>query len=55
MFTHDVRQELSRLALTDDDLPQQAGRAHNALADARHVKTLVEFLEKRNATKGDQR
>lgn len=43
MFTHDVQQEAARLRLTEE-LPQQAGGLHNALADARHCKIRFDFL-----------
>jgi hypothetical protein len=36
MFTNDLKQEATRLGMTDDDLPQQPNGVHNALADARH-------------------
>jgi len=44
MFTNDVQQEASRLGLSDKELPQQPDGLHNALADARHVKVVAEFL-----------
>ncbi len=47
MFTHDLQQEAARLGLDEDDLPQQEDGHHNALADARHNKTLGEFMELR--------
>jgi hypothetical protein len=34
MWTHDLRQEIERLGLTDADLPQQETGLHNALNDA---------------------
>ena len=45
MFTHDVRHEASRHGLSDKDLPRQESGLHNALADARHTKACVDFLD----------
>ncbi|WP_141579646.1 3'-5' exoribonuclease [Actinomadura sp. WMMA1423] len=42
MFTRDLQQEAARLG--NPPLPEQAGGFHNALADARHVKTVAESL-----------
>jgi hypothetical protein len=42
MWTSDLRQEVARLG--DPDLPKQADGQHNALADARHIKVMAEFL-----------
>ncbi|MEV0660136.1 3'-5' exoribonuclease domain-containing protein [Actinomadura luteofluorescens] len=44
MFTNDVQQEIERLGVRAEDLPQQAAEHHNALADARHVKTIDLYL-----------
>ena len=44
MFTHDIQQERDRLGLTWNDLPEQAGGAHNALADARHNQVVRRWL-----------
>lgn len=43
-FTHDLYQELGRAGLTWDDLPKQDGGEHNALADARHLRTQRQWL-----------
>jgi len=43
MFTHDIMQEASRLDALEG-LPKQPDGEHNALADARHVKTMWEWL-----------
>ncbi|KAB2347365.1 3'-5' exoribonuclease [Actinomadura rudentiformis] len=42
MYTHDLKQECDRLG--NPPMPQQAEGLHNALADARHVKVMAEFL-----------
>lgn len=42
MWTNDLKQEHVRLG--EPDLPEQADGLHNALADARHVKVMAEFL-----------
>ncbi|MFI9331993.1 3'-5' exoribonuclease domain-containing protein [Kitasatospora sp. NPDC052868] len=47
MWTHDLRQEIERLGLTDADLPQQASGRHNALADALHNRTVRRNLASR--------
>jgi len=44
MWTNDLRQECVRLG--DPRMPEQESGEHNALADARHVKTMAEFLDK---------
>jgi 3' exoribonuclease, RNase T-like len=44
MWTHDLRQEIERLGIADADLPQQTEGVHNALADARHVRTVRRWL-----------
>jgi len=50
MFTHDIQQEASRLGLSWDDLPKQAGIGeHNALADARHNQTVRRWLAEQEA------
>lgn len=49
MFTHDIQQEASRLGLSWDDLPKQAGGEHNALADARHNQTVRRWLAEQEA------
>nr|WP_205830628.1 3'-5' exoribonuclease [Microbispora sp. CL1-1] len=43
MWTNDLKQECMRLG--NPTMPKQAeGNEHNALADARHVKVMAEFL-----------
>jgi 3'-5' exoribonuclease-like protein len=42
MWTNDLRQEVQRLG--DPRMPEQESGAHNALADARHVKAMAEHL-----------
>jgi 3'-5' exoribonuclease-like protein len=44
MWTNDVQQEIKRLGAAEDDLPKQEGGHHNALADARHVQLVSEYL-----------
>ena len=44
MWTHDLRQEIERLGLTDDDLPKQEAGLHNALADAQHNQVVRRWL-----------
>ncbi len=43
MFTHDIMQEAHRLGVKDQ-LPTQENGHHNALADARHVQTMHNWL-----------
>ncbi|MBB4931822.1 hypothetical protein F4561_002642 [Lipingzhangella halophila] len=45
MFTCDLKQEAARLG--DPQLPEQESGAHNALADARHLKAMAEHLTAR--------
>ena len=47
MWTHDLRQEIERLGVDPADLPEQAEGVHNALADARHVRTVRRWLAER--------
>lgn len=42
MFTRDIQQEIARLG--DPEIPAQAPGEHHALADARHVRDVSEFL-----------
>lgn len=42
MWTNDVRQEHVRLG--EPQMPEQESGVHNALADARHIKVMAEFL-----------
>lgn len=42
MFTHDLQQEVRRLG--NPALPEQSAGQHNALDDARHVKTMFDSL-----------
>jgi hypothetical protein len=44
MFTNDIQQEILRLGVPQEGLPQQASGHHNALADARHVRLISEAL-----------
>lgn len=44
MWTNDLRQEVARFGLGDDDIPTQETGQHDALADARHNKVIAEFL-----------
>lgn len=44
-WTYDLKQEATRLGLTDDDLPQQTSGIHNALADARHNLVRARYME----------
>ena len=43
MWTNDLKQECERLG--DPRMPEQESGEHNALADARHVKTMAAFLD----------
>lgn len=45
MQTCDLVQEAQRLGLVPKDLPQQADRHHNALADARHNVVMAKFMD----------
>ena len=45
MWTNDLRQEYARLG-EPDGLPEQSGRVHDALADARHLKTRADWLSR---------
>lgn len=42
MWTNDLRQEVGRLG--DPRMPEQDSGVHNALADARHIKVMADFL-----------
>jgi hypothetical protein len=42
MWTNDLRQEVERLC--NPPMPQQASGAHDALADARHLRVMAEHL-----------
>ncbi len=42
IWTNDLKQEAERLG--SPKMPEQASGEHNALADARHVKVMAEFL-----------
>ena len=42
MWTNDVKQECARLG--DPRMPEQSDGVHNALADARHVRTMYDWL-----------
>src|SRR5688572_18337986 len=45
MWTNDLQQEFVRRGISDDQLPQQDRTGtHNALADARHVRDLHDWL-----------
>ncbi|MFF0864198.1 3'-5' exoribonuclease domain-containing protein [Nonomuraea sp. NPDC003560] len=44
MWTNDLRQEVARLGLSGEDMPEQADGHHNALADARHNRVIAELL-----------
>lgn len=43
----DIQQILDERGITDDMLPKQEGQVHNALADARYIRTLYESLTQR--------
>ena len=45
MYCNDIQQYRNKLGVHEAELPQQAEGQHNALADARHCKVLLEFLE----------
>lgn len=40
----DLQYLLDQDSVSDEDLPPQEGTAHNALSDARHIKTIWEWL-----------
>ena len=42
MYTNDLKQECDRLG--NPAMPEQAAGLHNALADARHVRVMADFL-----------
>jgi hypothetical protein len=44
-YIRDIQQVLDERGITDAMLPEQEGQAHNALADARHIQKLWEFLQ----------
>ncbi|HEY5834996.1 3'-5' exoribonuclease domain-containing protein [Streptomyces sp.] len=44
MWTHDLQQEIERLGIDYSELPQQMEGAHDALADARHNRTVRLWL-----------
>lgn len=43
-YIYDIQQILDKHGIPDEDLPKQEGIAHNALSDAKYVKTLYEWL-----------
>lgn len=51
MWTNDLKQEATRLGLSDDDLPQQEHGQHNALQDARHNLVIARFLDEHAAAR----
>lgn len=46
-YIKDIQYILDERGISDDQLPQQEEDVHNALADARHIKRLWEFLHDR--------
>lgn len=44
-YIRDIQYLLDERGMSDDKLPQQEEGLHNALADARHLKKLREFLQ----------
>lgn len=44
MYTNDLQQALYLRGKTEDELPQQVDRLHNALADARHLRAIWKYL-----------
>jgi hypothetical protein len=49
MFTNDVRAMAGWLGASERSLPPQFGSQHDALADARHVKAIHDYLHKLKA------
>ena len=49
MWTNDIQQERARLGLAWDELPKQESGEHNALADARHNRTVRRWLAEQEA------
>lgn len=45
-YMRDLQHVLDVRGISDDELPQQEGKAHNALEDARHIKKLCEHVLK---------
>jgi hypothetical protein len=45
-YMRDIQQVLDERGITDDLLPQPEGEAHNALVDARQIKTIWEMLSR---------
>lgn len=45
MFTNDTKSLQRWLGIPDRRMPQQYGTQHDALADARHVKVMYDFLQ----------
>lgn len=52
MYTHDLKQECDRLG--NPPMPEQESAEHDALADARHIKVMAEFLARYAAEGGDR-
>ncbi|CBG73124.1 putative phage protein [Streptomyces scabiei 87.22] len=52
MFTHDIQQERARLGIPDTALPKQHAGQHNALADARHNRTVRLWLAEQDTRRG---
>jgi len=43
-YMHDIQHVLDERGITDDQLPQAEGQAHNALTDARQIQKIWEFV-----------
>ena len=47
MWTHDLRQEMERYGVTDEELPARNGDEHHALGDAHHLMACYVFMSRR--------
>ena len=47
-YIKDLQQVLDEHGISDNELPPQEEGLHNALADARHLKRLWEYVSKKN-------
>jgi len=50
-YIKDLQYLLDERGISDDELPQQDGQAHNALDDAKHIKLLYDFVQNQPPTK----
>jgi hypothetical protein len=47
-YTRDIKQLMDHYGIEKSEMPKQEGQDHNALADARHNKVMLDFIEKKH-------